>query len=194
MEETLSFLNLIIANSTNDLNSPLFVTWNLQKHGSYRLRGCIGNFDPMPLHTGLKQYALTSALQDRRFNPISYKELPHLSCGISLLTNFEKAKDYLDWEIGIHGIWIEFENDDGRRRTATYLPDVIPEQNWDKIEAIDSLLRKGGFRGRITSAVRESIRLKRYQSSKLEVTYEEYAAYLDKNDVEQFPSMLKSKK
>lgn len=113
---------------------------------------------------------------------------------MSLLTNFEKAKDYLDWDIGTHGIWIEFEDDNGRRRTATYLPDVIPDQNWDKIEAIDSLLRKGGFQGRITQSVRESIRLKRYQSSKLEVTYDQYAAYLDENDIEQYPSAVQTVK
>ncbi|GAB5586766.1 hypothetical protein Unana1_01666 [Umbelopsis nana] len=172
---------------------PLFVTWNLRKHGSYRLRGCIGNFDALPLHTGLKQYALTSALHDRRFNPISYKELTHLSCSVSLLTNFEKAKDYLDWDIGTHGVWIDFEDDSGRRRTATYLPEVIPEQNWDKIEAIDSLLRKGGFHGRITQSVRDSIRLKRYQSSKTEITYDQYAAYLEENDVEQYPSVISKK-
>ncbi|CAO3657872.1 unnamed protein product [Umbelopsis ramanniana] len=174
----------------DDNEYPLFVTWNLKKHGSYRLRGCIGNFDAMPLHSGLKQYALTSALHDRRFNPITRKELPLLSCAVSLLTNFEKAKNYLDWDVGTHGIWIEFEDDSGRRRTATYLPDVIPEQGWDKIEAIDSLLRKGGFHGRITSSVRESIRLKRYQSSKLEVTYDEYAAYLEENDIDQYPSEI----
>lgn len=134
-----------------------------------------------------------SALHDRRFNPISYKELTHLSCSVSLLTNFEKAKDYLDWDIGTHGVWIDFEDDSGRRRTATYLPEVIPEQNWDKIEAIDSLLRKGGFHGRITQSVRDSIRLKRYQSSKIEITYDQYAAYLEENDVEQYPSVISKK-
>lgn len=147
-----------------------------------------------PLKLRLTPPATHSALHDRRFNPITRKELPLLSCAVSLLTNFEKAKNYLDWDVGTHGIWIEFEDDSGRRRTATYLPDVIPEQGWDKIEAIDSLLRKGGFHGRITSSVRESIRLKRYQSSKLEVTYDEYAAYLEENDIDQYPSEIQLSK
>jgi len=128
----------------------------------------------MKVHSGLKEYALTSALNDHRFSPISAKELPHLDCGVSLLTNFEEGQDYLDWEIGKHGIWIEFTNEQGRRKTATYLPEVMPEQGWTKVEAIDSLLRKGGFAGKITQAVRDDIKLTRYQSSKTTVTWEEY--------------------
>jgi len=36
---------------------------------------------------------------------------------------------------------------------------------WDKIQTIDSLLRKGGFKGTVTPEVRRSIRLVRYQVS-----------------------------
>ena len=118
-----------------------------------------------------------SALQDRRFNPIRRQEVERLSCGVSLLTQFEKGQDYLDWEVGKHGIWIEFIDDQGHKRTATYLPEVIPEQGWTKEQAIDSLLRKGGFRNFITDSVRKAIVLTRYQSSKAEVTYDEYMAY-----------------
>ena len=53
---------------------------------------------------------------------------------------------------------------------ATYLPEVALEQGWTKIEAIDSLLRKGGFVGKITEDVRRKIVLTRYQSSKHTVT------------------------
>lgn len=62
--------------------SPLFVTWNIVRpDGSTRLRGCIGNFSPMPLAMGLQEYALISALKDRRFSPIALSELPRLECG-----------------------------------------------------------------------------------------------------------------
>lgn len=50
---------------------------------------------------------------------------------------------------------------------------------WDKIETIDSLLRKGGFRGEITPEVRNSIKLVRYQSSKMKMTYNEYRDMLE---------------
>lgn len=48
---------------------PLFVTWYTGHQ--LDLRGCIGCFSPLSLHDGLKEYALTSALRDTRFNPIS---------------------------------------------------------------------------------------------------------------------------
>ncbi|KAI8388792.1 DUF51 family protein [Radiomyces spectabilis] len=152
---------------------PLFVTWNIETHGELHLRGCIGNFNAMALRPGLKEYALASAIQDRRFKPITLREVPRLTCSVSLLTNFEDGKDYLDWEIGTHGIWIEFPMGE-KKRTATYLPEVMPEQGWTKTEAIDSLLRKGGYHGPITEDVRRSIRLTRYQSSKIQRSYNHY--------------------
>ncbi|KAI9337039.1 ammecr1 protein [Zopfochytrium polystomum] len=170
---------------------PLFVTWNISTatatakrtsrgdggKGGKALRGCIGNFSPMKLRSGLEEYAKISAFNDRRFDPISVDELPLLSCAVSLLVDFEKGKDYLDWEVGVHGIWIEFRDRNGSKRTATYLPEVSLEQGWTKEEAIDSLLRKGGFSGKITAQVREAIILTRYQSKKASVSYEEYIAW-----------------
>lgn len=41
----------------------------------------------------------SSALKDSRFPPLTREELPKLSCSVSLLTNFEDAGDYLDWEV-----------------------------------------------------------------------------------------------
>ncbi|CEG84838.1 hypothetical protein RMATCC62417_18590 [Rhizopus microsporus] len=153
---------------------PLFVTWHIQSHGEQRLRGCIGNFGAQKLHNGLLKYALISALKDSRFPPIRLAEFPRLSCAVSLLVNFEKAKDYLDWEIGVHGIWIEFTQVNGEKDTATYLPEVMVEQKWTKEEAIHSLLRKGGYYGKITQEYcQTSIVLTRYQSQKKEMSYKE---------------------
>lgn len=47
---------------------------------------------------------------------------------VSILLHFEEGKDYNDWEIGVHGIRIEFHNERGIKRTATYLPEVAEEQ------------------------------------------------------------------
>ncbi|XP_044538818.1 AMME syndrome candidate gene 1 protein [Gracilinanus agilis] len=105
---------------------PLFVTWKIGR--DKRLRGCIGTFSAMNLHSGLREYTLTSALKDSRFPPMTREELPRLTCSVSLLTNFEDVCDYLDWEVGIHGIRIEFINEKGSKRTATYLPEVAKEQ------------------------------------------------------------------
>ncbi|XP_038671737.1 AMMECR1-like protein isoform X1 [Scyliorhinus canicula] len=155
-------------------NCPLFVTWKMGR--DKRLRGCIGTFSAMNLHSGLREYTLTSALKDSRFPPLTREELPKLFCSVSLLTNFEDASDYLDWEVGVHGIRIEFVNEKGAKRTATYLPEVAKEQDWDQIQTIDSLLRKGGYKAPITNEFRKAIKLTRYRSEKVTISYAEYMA------------------
>ncbi|XP_049623563.1 nuclear protein AMMECR1 isoform X1 [Suncus etruscus] len=154
---------------------PLFVTWKIGR--DKRLRGCIGTFSAMNLHSGLREYTLTSALKDSRFPPMTRDELPRLFCSVSLLTNFEDVCDYLDWEVGVHGIRIEFINEKGSKRTATYLPEVAKEQGWDHIQTIDSLLRKGGYKAPITNEFRKTIKLTRYRSEKMTLSYAEYLAH-----------------
>ena len=64
--------------------------------------------------------------------------MPHLCVSVSILRHFEDGRDYKDWEIGIHGIRIEFLNEKGVKRTATYLPEVAREQG--KFKETASLL------------------------------------------------------
>ncbi|KAH8979933.1 AMMECR1 domain-containing protein [Lactarius hatsudake] len=185
---------------------PLFVTWNTRRHsGSTRLRGCIGTFDAQPLRTALKEYALVSAFRDHRFERIELRELPSLECGISLLTDFEDAASYLDWTVGTHGIQISFappapppasdapsplssaisllssHRGSGiatpRTLSATYLPEVAPEQGWDHVDAVDSAIRKAGWDGRISEDLRRGVRVRRYQSRKCVVGWDEFVAW-----------------
>ena len=66
-------------------------------------------------------------------------------------------------QIGTHGIQIEFQ--DGKLvRTATYLPEVAREQGWTKRQAIDSLMRKGGYKHKVTDEMRNNIKLTKYRS------------------------------
>ncbi|CDW56126.1 AMME syndrome candidate gene 1 protein [Trichuris trichiura] len=169
---------------------PLFVTWEVGK--DKKLRGCIGTFTSTSLHQGLREYALASAFKDSRFDPIGWDEFNRLHCSVSLLMNFEVADDYMDWEvcicfymrpvltgklqIGVHGIRIEFHNDRGSKKAATYLPEVAVEQGWDHIQTIDSLLRKGGYKGHITPEFRSGVCLIRFQSEKMTVSYSEYVS------------------
>ncbi|BHF68562.1 AMME chromosomal region protein 1-like [Sparganum proliferum] len=95
------------------------------------------------------------AMCDSRFSPISQHEFPHLSCSVSILIDFEDGQNYKDWEIGVHGIRIEFTNERGMQRSATYLPEVAAEQGWNHQETIDSLLRKGGYKNEITETASE---------------------------------------
>lgn len=64
-----------------------------------------------------------------------------------------------------------------RSYTATYLPDVMPAQGWTKVEAIDSAMRKAGWDGSINDEFRRSVKLRRYQSSKVFVNWNEYVEW-----------------
>eukprot|EP01132_Coremiostelium_polycephalum_P004758 gene4758-5937_t len=154
---------------------PLFVTWKIDKHGTGEpdLRGCIGTFAPKPLIEGLNKFSLNSAFQDSRFHPIQSKEIPKLHCSVSILVEFEDARDVWDWEVGVHGIWIHFEHG-GVNRNATYLPEVAADQEWDKEETLVSLIKKAGHHGKIDQSFYNKIKLTRYQSSKLSLSYDEY--------------------
>jgi uncharacterized protein (TIGR00296 family) len=156
-------------------SSPLFVTWNKRPspNSSYTLRGCIGTFESQPLPDGLASYALTSALYDTRFRPMTGPELPNLEVCVTLLTDFETCtQGPLDWEVGVHGIKISFY-ERNRRYSATYLPDVAVEQGWDREETLESLVRKAGYSGRKGWKELE-MDVVRYQGRKESVEWEEY--------------------
>ena len=167
--------------------SPLFVTWNTvsPRSGNTSLRGCIGTFEAQDLDEGLSDYAVTSAVHDTRFDPIAKRELPSLEVAVTLLTDFEDCDDAMDWELGTHGIRINFV-DKGRRYGATYLPDVAPEQGWSKEETLVSLMRKAGWVGRrdrwhdVTS-----LTVVRYQGKKHKLLYSEYKHWRDWADKQQ---------
>uniref|UniRef100_A0A8C1NPI9 AMMECR nuclear protein 1 n=1 Tax=Cyprinus carpio TaxID=7962 RepID=A0A8C1NPI9_CYPCA len=111
-------------------------------------------------------YVSAVALKDSRFPPMTRDELPRLFCSVSLLTNFEDVGDYLDWEVGVHGIRIEFFNEKGSKRTATYLPEVAKEQGENKIRLV------GGY-----SRSSDGHRLPWYRSEKMTMSYAEYIAH-----------------
>ena len=156
--------------------APLFVTW--QKDGD--LRGCIGTFaEDGKLGETLAQYSLIAAVRDTRFPPISEDEIPSLSCEISILSNFEVIQDPLDWEIGTHGIEIEFKENLQSQQTfrGTFLPNVAPEQGWTtQTETLEYLIRKAGYRGGFESVKNNFTKVRRYQSIKFGLDYAEYAA------------------
>ena len=143
-------------------------------HNEFFHIGCIGTFNEMQLHQGLREYAVTSAMKDSRFSPVSREEFPSLHVSVSILCHFEDGADYTKWDLGTHGIRIEFHNERGSKKTATFLPEVPTAQGWDKTQTTNSLLRKGGFKGSVTPDVRRSIRLVRYQSEMISVTYADY--------------------
>ncbi|KAI1371300.1 AMMECR1 domain-containing protein [Hypoxylon crocopeplum] len=160
--------------------SPLFVTWNTvsSRSGNTSLRGCIGTFEAQELDEGLSSYAITSAIHDMRFDPISKRELPSLEVAVTLLTDFEDCDDAMDWEVGTHGLRISF-TDRGRRFGATYLPDVALEQGWTKDETLVSLMRKAGWSGRKDKWQAIDLKVVRYQGRKKSLLYPEYKQWRD---------------
>ncbi|KAJ0399914.1 hypothetical protein P43SY_008120 [Pythium insidiosum] len=159
---------------------PLFVTWEIERAGGERhLRGCIGTLTPTKLRN-LREFTFKSALKDRRFDPINAQELHKLHCSVSLLIDYEDAAHYEDWEIGVHGIIIDFEDEHGQHYSATYLPDVAKEQNWTHVEAVVSLMRKAGFRRSVTQTLLGAVRLTRYKSSKHKLSFQEYLAFKER--------------
>lgn len=189
---------------------PLFVTWDKRKGGTSRrwsptsksgsspmlrqefeLRGCIGTLSPRPLHTAIGEYALTSAFRDRRFDPISDHEVPHLRVAVSLLVDYEECSHCHDWTVGVHGIIIKFTFD-SVPYSATYLPEVPLEQGWTQEEAVESLVRKAGFRGEVCNNLLGQINCTRYQSSKHRLTFDEYVAMSGSDPLEELEEHKKS--
>ncbi|RDW63958.1 AMMECR1-like protein [Coleophoma crateriformis] len=181
-----SFMPIGIGRRTSQRNesiteSPLFVTWNTMSasSGFRNLRGCIGTFEAQELSSGLSSYALTSAFHDTRFSPIALRELPSLEVSVTLLTDFEQADDAMDWELGVHGLRISFYYRN-RRHGSCYLPDVAPEQGWDKEETIISLMRKAGWGGKKDrwNEVGD-LKVVRFQGKAESLDYAEFKAWRD---------------
>ncbi|CCK71357.1 uncharacterized protein KNAG_0G03000 [Huiozyma naganishii CBS 8797] len=130
----------------------LFITWKKRE----RLRGCIGTFGRLPAARAVQRYALVSALEDSRFPPIQLRELPELHCTCNILDNFTiiyskqqdstgGPQDIFDWDVGTHGVELKFRDPWSHTlRSATFLPEVMLEQHWDKRATFENLVQKAG--------------------------------------------------
>ena len=113
------------------LKRGVFVT--LMNHG--RLRGCIGQFEPVyPLHEIVSKMAVTAATQDYRFisDPVTLDEMDKIEIKISVLSELKKIDSIDEIEVGKHGIWVKHEG-----RSGTYLPEVATELGWNRIEFLE---------------------------------------------------------
>ena len=142
--------------------------------GQEQARCIFPNLSNSLTHTYV-QFIFTAALRDRRFTPITLPELPYLRVSVSLLVDFETCENCYDWEVGKHGIIVEFRVGDGGYN-ATYLPEVAKEHEMTKESAVSSLVRKAGYRGKVDEKLLKSIKTTRYQSSKAKVTHDEWRA------------------
>lgn len=106
------------------------------------------------------------------------------------MSPFEPCDNYLDWELGVHGVYLCIKNpaldeeyaertktrrsEEKEELTVTFLPEVALSQGWSKLETIDKAIRKAGWNGKITEQMRESLRVYRYSSHKATVTWGEF--------------------
>ena len=116
---------------------PCFVSLHL--HG--KLRGCIGSLEAKePLYRNVINNAFNAAFKDPRFPPLTEKELTQTRIEVSVLTPAREIASSDDFIVGLHGIILEA---DGRR--AVFLPQVAPQQNWDRQTTLNHLARKAGL-------------------------------------------------
>jgi len=101
-----------------------FVT--LKKHGD--LRGCIGYIAPTKqLFLTVRDVAASAALEDPRFRPVEFRELPELEYEVSVLSPLRRVTDIQQIKVGEHGL-VVWKGD----KEGLLLPQVPVEQHWDR--------------------------------------------------------------
>ena len=124
---------------TERLKEPrgLFVT--LTKNGM--LRGCIGYIQAIkPIYAAVSEMAVSAALKDPRFPPVSSKEVSQLSIEISVLTPLEKIDNPEVISVGRDGIFIK-----KGLYSGLLLPQVATEYGWDREKFIEETCHKAGL-------------------------------------------------
>lgn len=158
----------------------LFVSWKSHEHKTQiELRGCKGTHSTLPLHEGLPYFAINSATTDHRFDVLREDELPHLHCTVSLIFDFQVADHCFDWEIGIHGLRLDFRDNKNQKRSATFLPEVMVQFGWTKKQTIDRLIQKSGCTDRFAydelgRPVFRKVKTIRFRSSVSSASYDDF--------------------
>jgi len=106
------------------------------------LRGCIGNISATEaLGENIRHNAANAAYGDPRFRPVAtLHELDALVVEISVLTPMVEIDSAENFEVGKHGIVLMLLG-----RSAVFLPQVAPEQGWDRKATLEYLGLKAGL-------------------------------------------------
>ncbi|MBN1551593.1 AmmeMemoRadiSam system protein B [bacterium] len=106
-----------------------------------QLRGCIGYIQPQTsLFDAVVTNTINSCSRDPRFRPVKKEELDSIDIEISVLTPPRKIDSYKEIEIGRHGVVLK-----KGFHQAVFLPQVAPEQGWDREETLQYLSLKAGL-------------------------------------------------
>jgi AmmeMemoRadiSam system protein A len=110
-------------------------------HRGDDLRGCIGQLYPdQELYKVVRHCALSAALEDFRFMPVTKDELKELSIEISVLSPFRKIGRIEEIEVGRHGLYMVH----GPKR-GLLLPQVAVEYGWERETFLEQTCRKSGL-------------------------------------------------
>eukprot|EP00611_Tribonema_gayanum_P032575 TRINITY_DN980_c0_g1_i3.p2 TRINITY_DN980_c0_g1~~TRINITY_DN980_c0_g1_i3.p2 ORF type:complete len:177 (-),score=43.56 TRINITY_DN980_c0_g1_i3:810-1340(-) len=150
-------------------------TWLWLSYSTYNKTRCLLCVAVHSSHTALS-LCCVAPFRCTCNSPIAQCELRHLKCSVSLLVDYEDAEDVHDWEVSEHGIIITFKDTRGSQYSATYLPEVARDQGWTKAEALESLIRKSGYAGPVTTTLLQRATLTRYRSRKCSLHHAVYAA------------------
>lgn len=105
------------------------------------LRGCIGMILAVgPLDETVAEMAVSAAVQDPRFHPVTLAELPDLRIEISALTVPQPVPDLAAIEVGRHGLIVSRGG-----RKGLLLPQVAPEWGWGREEFLCQTCVKAGL-------------------------------------------------
>ena len=125
----------------------VFVTLNRVEGSSHSLRGCIGFPYPVKsLAEAVVDAAISAALRDPRFNPVSIKEMDSIVVEVSVLTppeiiSVEMPEQYPDLiEVGKDGLIVTRGINQG-----LLLPQVPVEWRWDAEEFLTQCCMKAGL-------------------------------------------------
>lgn len=121
------------------LQKPQGVFVTLKKKGE--LRGCIGRIiGDEPLSKLVGTMAVQSALNDRRFSPLTADELRDIEIEISVLTPMKPVSGAGEVVVGRDGVLLAKDG-----HSAVFLPQVAPEQGWTRDEMLAQLCLKAGL-------------------------------------------------
>ncbi|MBL8966100.1 MAG: AmmeMemoRadiSam system protein A [Spirochaetaceae bacterium] len=112
---------------------------SLHEHGA--LRGCIGRMEASgALTETLADMARAAAFEDPRFSPLRREELGELKIEITLLAPMRRIASAEEIVVGKHGVHLREAG-----RSAVFLPQVAPEQGWDRETLLNHLAMKAGL-------------------------------------------------
>lgn len=104
-------------------------------HNNGKLRGCIGNIiGQQPLYLTVRDMAIASSTNDRRFSPVTVDELEQIDIEISVLTKPKIVSDVEKIKMGVHGVIVKRGLSSG-----VFLPQVADETGWSREEFLSNL-------------------------------------------------------